>query len=204
MVPIVGSARVAKLAEKFGASAVVVEGYEAGGHLGTDRLMRDLLPEIIEAVQIPVIGAGGVVTGADIHEVLAMGAAGVQMGTRFAATVESSAPDAFKQMYVDATPDEVVLVKSPVGLPGRALKNPFWERTQREDYPAIPSCRACLKECHKEYCIVRELEMAQGGDVEQGLVFAGSAAARVHDVPTVAELMLRLRREYAQAEESGS
>ena len=138
IVPIVGSARVAKLAEKFGAAAVVVEGVEAGGHLGTDRLMRDLLPEIVEAVDIPVIGAGGVVTGADIKEILDLGAAGVQMGTRFAATVESSAPDAFKQMYVDATPDEVVLVKSPVGLPGRALKNPFWERTQHEDYPRDP------------------------------------------------------------------
>jgi NAD(P)H-dependent flavin oxidoreductase YrpB (nitropropane dioxygenase family) len=204
MVPIVGSARVAKLAERFGAAAVVVEGFEAGGHLGTDRLMRDLLPEIIAAVQIPVIGAGGVVTGEDIAEVLSMGAAGVQMGSRFAATVESSAPDAFKQMYVDATPDEVVLVKSPVGLPGRALKNPFWERTQREDYPPIPSCRACLKVCHKEYCIVRELEMAQGGDVEQGLVFSGSAAARITDVPTVAELMNRLETEYALAREASA
>jgi NAD(P)H-dependent flavin oxidoreductase YrpB (nitropropane dioxygenase family) len=201
MVPIVGSVRVAKLAERFGASAVVVEGVEAGGHLGTDRLMRDLLPEIVEAVDIPVIGAGGVVTGADIKEVLDMGAAGVQMGTRFAATVESSAPDGFKQMYVDATPDEVVIVKSPVGLPGRALKNPFWERTQRGDYPELPPCRACLKECHKEYCIIRELEMAQGGDVEQGLVFAGSAAARVHDVPHVAELIARLESEYREAEE---
>lgn len=199
MVPIVGSVRVAKLAEKFGASAIVVEGFEAGGHLGTDRMMRDLLPEIIAAVQIPVIGAGGVVTGQDIRDVLAMGAAGVQMGSRFAATVESSAPDAFKHMYVDATPDEVVLIKSPVGLPGRALKNPFWERTVKEDYPPIPSCRSCLKECHKEYCIVRELEMAQGGDVEQGLVFAGSAAARIHDVPTVAELMARLQAEYAES-----
>ncbi|NTU70351.1 MAG: nitronate monooxygenase [Coriobacteriia bacterium] len=201
MVPIVGSARVAKLAEKFGASAVVVEGFEAGGHLGTDRYMKELLPEIVEAVTIPVIGAGGVVTGSDIKEVLELGAAGVQMGSRFAATVESSAPEAFKQMYVDATPDEIVLVKSPVGLPGRALKNPFWERTQREDYPAIPKCISCLKECHKEYCIMSELEMAQGGDVEQGLVFSGSAAARIHDVPSVAELMQRLEVEYAQAEE---
>lgn len=200
-VPIVGSVRVAKLAEKFGAAAVVVEGYEAGGHLGTDRPMLDLLPEIIEAVSIPVIGAGGVVDGADIKGVLDMGAAGVQMGTRFVATQESSAPDAFKQMYVDATPDEVVLVKSPVGLPGRALKNPFWERTQRGDYPAIPGCKACLKECHKEYCIMRELEMSQGGDVEQGLVFSGSAAARIHDVPSVADLMARFEAEYAAASE---
>ncbi len=201
MVPIVGSARVAKLAEKFGASAVVVEGFEAGGHLGTDRLMRDLLPEILEAVDIPVIGAGGVLNGADIDAVLRMGAAGVQMGTRFAATIESSAPLAFKQMYVDATEDDVVIIKSPVGLPGRALRNPFWDRTQRADYPPIPKCIACLKECHKEYCIMHELNMSQGGDVEQGLVFAGSAAARVQDVPTVAELMERLEREWCEAQE---
>jgi NAD(P)H-dependent flavin oxidoreductase YrpB (nitropropane dioxygenase family) len=166
--------------------------------------MRDLLPEIIESVEIPVIGAGGVTTGRDIYEVLQMGAAGVQMGSRFAATVESSAPQAFKQMYVDATPDEVVLVKSPVGYPGRALKNPFWERTQVEDYPAIKKCRSCLKECHKEYCIINELEMAQGGDVDQGLVFAGSAAADIHDIPTVAALMARLESEYHAAEEECS
>ena len=140
-------------------------------------------------------------TGADIKHVLDMGAAGVQMGTRFVATQECSAPQAFKQMYVDATPESVVLVKSPVGLPGRALKNPFWERTQAGDYPAIPRCQSCLKECHKEYCIINELEMAQRGDVEQGLVFAGSAVARIHDIPTVAELMHRLEDEWRQAEE---
>jgi nitronate monooxygenase len=200
IVPIVGSARVAKLAQRFGAAAVVVEGVEAGGHLGTDRPMKDLLPEIIEAVDVPVIGAGGVVTGSDIKEILDLGAAGVQMGTRFAATIESSAPDSFKQMYVDATPDQVVLVKSPVGLPGRALKNPFWERTQHEDYPRIPQCRSCLKECHQEYCIIDELEIAQRGDVDNGLVFAGSSVARIHDVPSVADLMKRLVSEWFQAQ----
>lgn len=200
VVPIVGSPRVAKLAERFGASAVVVEGAEAGGHLGTDIPMRELLPSILESVSIPVIGAGGVVTGGDISEVLRMGASGVQMGTRFAATAESSAPDAFKQMYVNATPDDVVLVKSPVGLPGRALRNPFWERTQRGEYPPIERCIACLKECHKDYCIMNELRMSQGGDVENGLVFAGGAAARIEDVPTVAALVSRLREEWREAE----
>jgi nitronate monooxygenase len=200
VVPIVGSVRVAKLAEKFGAAAVVVEGVEAGGHLGTDRLMLDLLPEIIEAVDIPVIGAGGVVTGADIKDVLDLGAAGVQMGTRFVATKESSAPEAFKQMYVDATADSVVIVKSPVGLPGRALRNPFWERTQEGDYPKIPRCISCLKACHKEYCIMDELVMAQAGDVENGLVFSGSAAARIQDIVPVSELMARLEAEWRVAE----
>lgn len=199
IVPIVGSVRVAKLAERFGAAAVVVEGVEAGGHLGTDQPMRDLLPSIVEAVNIPVIGAGGVVDGRDIAEVLQLGAAGVQMGSRFVATVESSAPDAFKQMYVNATDEDVVLVKSPVGLPGRALKNPFWERTQAGDYPAIQRCRSCLKACHKDYCIIDELEMAQSGDVTNGLVFAGQSASRIHDVPTVADLMKRLVAEWRES-----
>jgi len=204
VVPVVGSPRVAKLAERFGASAVVVEGVEAGGHLGTESPMLELLPDILESVDIPVIGAGGVVTGADIKRVLDVGAAGVQMGTRFAATVESSAAEAFKQMYVNATDSDVVLVKSPVGLPGRALRNPFWERTQRGDYPPIPNCRACLKECGHEYCIINELEMAQQGDVDEGLVFAGSCVTRIHDVPTVADLMSRLETEWAEAERAAS
>lgn len=199
IVPIVGSTRVAKLAEKFGASAIVVEGFEAGGHLGTDRLMEDLLPEIVEAVDIPVIGAGGVMTGADIKRVLDLGAAGVQMGTRFAATVESSAPDSFKQRYLEATEEDVVLIKSPVGLPGRALRTPFVERLEAGETPGIDTCRACLKECHKDYCIIDRLERAQRGDVETGLVFAGSAATRVHDIPTVADLMQRLVSEWEVA-----
>ncbi|GAV31271.1 dioxygenases related to 2-nitropropane dioxygenase [Coriobacteriaceae bacterium EMTCatB1] len=199
IVPIVGSARVAKLAERFGASAVIVEGYEAGGHLGTDRYMLDLLPEIIEAVDLPVIGAGGVVTGADIKRVLDAGAAGVQMGSRFAATVESSASDAFKQMYVQATEDDIVIIKSPVGMPGRAIRNPFVERLEQGDVPRIERCVACLKECHRDYCIIDKLVKAQQGDVVNGLVFAGSSAARIHDVPTVHELMARLVDEWREA-----
>ncbi len=200
VVPIVGSVRVARLSERFGASAVVVEGHEAGGHLGTDRLLLDLLPEIVAAVSIPVIGAGGIATGADIRKVLSLGAAGVQMGSRFVATEESSAPDAFKQMYVNATEDDVVLVKSPVGLPGRALKNPFWERSSRGDYPPIRKCESCLKACGHDYCIMDELTMAQQGDVENGLVFSGSVASRIHDVVPVSELMARLEREYDESE----
>jgi NAD(P)H-dependent flavin oxidoreductase YrpB (nitropropane dioxygenase family) len=201
MVPIVGSARVAQLSQKFGASAVIVEGVEAGGHLGTDRLMLDLLPEIIDAVDIPVIGAGGVVTGADIKRVLDAGASGVQMGSRFAATVESSASDEFKEMYVDATEDDIVLVKSPVGLPGRAIRSPFTEALAAGNVPRIERCVVCLKDCHKDYCIIDKLVKAQTGDVEHGLVFAGSAAARIHDVPTVAELVNRLVAEWRAASE---
>ena len=204
VVPIVGSARVAQLSEKFGASAVVVEGYEAGGHLGTDRLMRDLLPEIVEAVDIPVIAAGGVVTGQDIAEVLDMGAAGVQMGSRFAATEESSAPDEFKQMYVDATDDEVVIIKSPVGMPARGLRSPFQRRVESGEKIEMAPCRSCLKQCHKDYCIIDRLERSQRGDLETGLIFSGASAARIHDVPKVADLVDRLVSEYETAVSGGA
>lgn len=204
MVPIVGSARVAKLSERFGASAVIVEGVDAGGHLGTDRHVDDLLPEILDAVDLPVIAAGGIATGADIKRMLDMGAAGVQMGSRFVATKECSASDAFKSMYVAATDDDIVLTTSPVGLPGRAIRNPLTEKHARGDYERIARCRACLKDCGKEYCIIDALERAQRGDVTSGLVFAGTSAAQVHDIPAVSELMERLVAEWRAAEGGAS
>lgn len=203
-VPIVGSARVARLAEKFGASAVVVEGCDAGGHLGTDRHVDELLPEILEAVDIPVIAAGGIASGADIKRMLDAGASGVQMGSRFVATQECSASDAFKQLYLEATDQDIVLTKSPVGLPGRAIVNPLTERLAVGDYPRIERCKSCLKECGKEYCIMDALERSQRGDVTAGLVFAGTSAAKIHDIPTVQVLMDRLVAEWraASGEES--
>lgn len=203
-VPVVGSARVAKLAQRFGASAVVVEGSQAGGHLGTDRTVEELLPEILEAVDIPVVAAGGIVTGADIRRVLDMGASGVQLGSRFVATKECSAADAFKRMYLRATAEDIILTKSPVGLPGRAIRNSLTDRLAREEYPPIAKCRSCLKDCGKEYCIIAALERAQRGDVETGLVFAGSAAARIKDIPGVAELMARLVAEWRAASEGAA
>jgi len=203
MVPIVGSPRVAQLSEKFGAAAVVVEGFDAGGHLGTDQPVRELLPSILESVSIPVIAAGNIMTGGDIRELLAAGAAGVQMGTRFAATVESSASDAFKQMYVDATDEDIVLVNSPVGLPGRSLRSPLTERLDAGLEPRIEGCIACLKKCGKQFCIMDKLVKSQLGDVEDGLVFTGGGVARVTDIPTVHELMQRLVSEYGLAVDGG-
>jgi NAD(P)H-dependent flavin oxidoreductase YrpB (nitropropane dioxygenase family) len=203
MVPIVGSPRVAQLSEKFGAAAVVVEGFDAGGHLGTDKPVRELLPSILESVAIPVIAAGNIVTGRDIREVLGMGAAGVQMGTRFGATAESSASDAFKKMYVDAVEEDMVLVSSPVGLPGRSLRNPLTERLAAGVEPRIERCIVCLKKCGKQFCIMDKLVKAQTGDVEDGLVFTGAGIGRIHDIPTVHELMERLVSEYSLAAEGG-
>lgn len=203
-VPIVGSARVARLSQKFGASAVIVEGVDAGGHLGTDRHVDDLLPEILEAVDIPVIAAGGIATGADIKRMLDAGAAGVQMGSRFVATEECSAADAFKAMYVEAGADDIVLTTSPVGLPGRAIRNPLTEKHAAGDYEYIQRCRACLKDCGKEYCIMDALERSQQGDVTTGLVFAGMSAVHVHDILPARLVIERLVDEWRMAEEGAA
>jgi NAD(P)H-dependent flavin oxidoreductase YrpB (nitropropane dioxygenase family) len=201
MVPIVGSERVAKLSERFGAAAVIVEGADAGGHLGTDEPVRQLLPRILDAVSLPVIAAGNIVNGSDIFEVMSMGAAGVQMGTRFAASVESSASDEFKRLYLEATHEDIVLIDSPVGLPGRALRSPLTLRLLAGTEPRIERCIVCLKKCGKQFCIMDKLVKAQQGDVQDGLVFTGGGVGRIHDIPRVRDLMERLVAEYRVAGE---
>jgi nitronate monooxygenase len=203
MVPIVGSERVAELSQRFGAAAVVVEGHDAGGHLGTDEPVRQLLPRVLAAIDIPAIAAGNIVDGADILELMSMGAAGVQMGARFAATVESSAPDAFKQMYVDAADEDMVFIASPVGLPGRALRNALTERLEVGGEARITGCIVCLKKCGKQFCIMDKLVRAQKGDVTDGLVFCGGGVARIHDIPPAGELIERLVAEYDEASGGG-
>ena len=199
MVPIVGSVKAAQLSQRLGASAVVVESVEAGGHLGTDLVLDELLPPIVEAVDLPVIGAGNIVTGADIKHVLDMGAVGVQMGTRFALTEECSAAPEWKQRHLEATEEDVVIIQSPVGLPGRALSTPLTEALAAGTHRRTERCRSCLKKCGKEFCIVTQLEEAQQGDIEHGLVFAGQSVTRIFDIPTTADLMARLEREYDEA-----
>ena len=199
MVPIVGSVKAALLAQRLGASAVVAESVEAGGHLGTDLVLDELLPPIVEAVDIPVIGAGNIANGADIAHVLGMGAAGVQMGTRFALTKECSAADTWKQRHIEATEEDVVIIQSPVGLPGRALTTPLTASLAAGTHVRTEKCRACLKRCGKEFCIWVRLEEAQLGDIEHGLVFAGQSVTRIFDIPTTADLVARLEREYDEA-----
>lgn len=200
IVPVVSSAKLARISEMLGASAVVVEGKEAGGHLGTDRSMRDILPEVKKAVKIPVIGAGGVITGRDIVEVMRLGADGVQMGTRFAASEESNAAPALKEFYLKARPEDVVIIKSPVGLPGRAVKNPFAAKVVEGTAPEPVACEACLKHCAKNFCIVKALIRAQQGDVENGLVFTGEYIHKIDAILPVREIFARLLREVAEYE----
>ncbi|TCL40225.1 NAD(P)H-dependent flavin oxidoreductase YrpB (nitropropane dioxygenase family) [Anaerospora hongkongensis] len=195
IVPIVSSAKLARISESLGASAVIVEGKEAGGHLGTDQSVRTLLPEIKKAVKIPVIGAGGVISGRDIVELLSLGADGVQMGTRFAASVESNAAPALKEFYLKAKPEDVVLIKSPVGLPGQAVKNPFATKILEGTAPLPDSCDACLKHCERNFCIIKALIRAQQGDVETGLVFTGEYIHKIDEILPVKEIFSRLLKE---------
>ncbi|EGO65154.1 2-nitropropane dioxygenase NPD [Acetonema longum DSM 6540] len=200
IVPIVSSVKLAKISETLGASAIVVEGKEAGGHLGTDQSMRDLLPGIKKAVNIPVIGAGGVINGRDVAEVIKLGADGVQMGTRFAASEESNAGPALKEFYLKSKPEDVVIIKSPVGLPGRAINNPFAAKTIEGTAPVPQTCDACLKHCAKNFCIIKALIRAQQGDVETGLVFTGEYIHKIKEILPVKEIFARLVKEAKEIE----
>lgn len=196
IVPVVSSAKLAMMAEKLGASAVVVEGKEAGGHLGTDRPVREIVPEVLREVDIPVIAAGGIIDGKDIVEAFRWGANGVQMGTRFAASMESGAAEEFKEMYLKATGQDVILIKSPVGLPGRGLRNLFSDQIEKGDLPA-KKCNGCLKKCGRNFCIMEALDHAQKGPVQEGLVFAGEYVEKIKEILPVKKIFENIINEIA-------
>lgn len=197
MVAMASSAKVAQKAESLGASAVIVEGMDAGGHLGFPpghemRKTLDILKEVVEAVKIPVIAAGGIFSGVDIVEMLRAGAKGVQMATRFVATDECDAHENFKQIYVKAKPEDVVIISSPVGLPGRAIKTPLVERLLAGTQPGPDPkwCQNCLGPvCNKKYCILKALEEARLGNVNEGLFFAGSNVWKIDKIVSVKALI---------------
>lgn len=199
VVSIVSSARLAKVAEKQGAAAIVAEGVEAGGHLGTDRSVTEIVPEIRAAVKIPLIAAGGITNGRDIADMIRLGADGVQMATRFVLSTECAVADAFKQLYLQARPEDVVVIKSPVGMPGRALRNTFADRILAGEAPKPEKCRKCLKVCSQEYCIIQALDNSQQGLLDQGLVFTGQNVYKIKDILPVSEIFERLIEEFRSA-----
>ena len=163
IVPIVSSAKLARISEGLGAAAVIVEGCEAGGHLGTDR------------------------------------SSGVQMGSRFAASDECNASDELKKMYVRATnPEDIVLIQSPVGLPGQAIKNKFAESVLDGTVAPPTVCDNCLKHCSHKFCIIRALSRAQQGDVETGLVFSGNNMRKVDRIMPVKDIFAQLKQQVAE------
>ncbi len=226
LVPIVSSGRAAGIIAKKWQDryqrlpdAVVVEGPKAGGHLGFKEenledpqyALEKLIPEVIASLRpfeerhnkpIPVIAAGGIYTGADIRRFLELGASGVQMGTRFVTTEECDSSREFKQSYIDSAQNDMVIIKSPVGMPGRAIRNRFIEDVSRGERKPYTCPHHCIITCdfkNAPYCIALALINAQKGLLDEGFAFAGANAYRSKGVIPVKELVGELMEEYRQA-----
>jgi len=216
LVPIVSSGKVARLiCERWKSlydylpDAVVVEGPKAGGHLGFKNeqindpgyALEKLVPEVVREVSvyeekynrsIPVIAAGGVYSGADMYDMMQRGASGVQLGTRFVTTKECDASDGFKQAYIDASEDEIEIIQSPVGMPGRAVRNSFIEKVRQGLKQPVNCPVKCIKTCDitsAPYCIISALMNAYRGNMSSGYAFAGSNAFRAKTITSVKEVM---------------
>ena len=227
LLPIVSSSRAAGLIlstwdkrYERTADGIILEGPLAGGHLGfsTEQLKQPekysldiLLPEVLEAIKayedkygrkIPIIVAGGIFNGQDIARMLSKGASGVQMATRFVCTEECGVSREFKQAYLDAKEEDLVIINSPVGLPGRAIRNKFLKDLEIKGRMKIRCPYRCLSACkiaEARYCIALVLLNAYFGDVDHGLIFAGKNAYRINKIITVEELISELLAELAAA-----
>jgi len=225
LVPIVSSGRAAALIakrwiEKFNYTpdAFVVEGPKAGGHLGfkpeqinDEQFSLDkLLSQVLEALKpiaqkvnkkIPVIAGGGVYTGADIHRLIEIGASGVQMATRFVTTVECDASDAFKNTYIQSRKEDIKIIKSPVGMPGRVIGNQFVkdiEDGKKKPFNCPYHCIVTCKMKESPYCIALALINARKGRMTHGFAFAGENAYRTDKIISVKELVQNLKDEYSK------
>lgn len=217
--PIVSSERAADIilkmwARRYDRTAdfVVIEGPKAGGHLGfSNEELADMqnidyddeIKKIIECTKeygkkyntnIPVIVAGGIFDHEDIMHALELGADGVQIASRFVVTKECDASDEYKQAYLDAKQEDIKIIKSPVGMPGRAIRNEFIKRVEKQNQP-VDKCYNCMKKCNPKevpYCITKALVDAVNGDINNGLIFCGSNVGRINKMTTVHELMQEL------------
>jgi NAD(P)H-dependent flavin oxidoreductase YrpB (nitropropane dioxygenase family) len=229
LVPIVSSARAAKLiCEKWKTlydylpDMVVVEGPKAGGHLGfkaeqlenPDFSIEKLIPEVVKEVaifeekygqEIPVIAAGGIYTGEDMYRIMQLGAKGVQMASRFVTTHECDADDKFKQMYIKAEVDDVEIIASPVGMPGRAIKNEFLAKVKQGLMRPKMCPYDCLRTCDYQkvpYCIILALFNAYKGNMANGYAFAGSNAYLAPRIFSVKEVIDDIILKFSQSEKA--
>lgn len=189
--------------------AVIVEGPKAGGHLGfsaddlqtcSDYALENILDQVVDEARsydppIPVIAAGGVYTGEDIAKMVDRGASGVQMATRFVCTEECDVDEKFKQAYIDATPEDITIISSPVGMPARVIRNEFVNRIQRGETMPFKCEYRCLRTCDPAtapYCIAKVLANASKGDMENAFAFSGTNSPRIKDIVSVKALIKQL------------
>ena len=215
--PIVSTEKSVKVILKFWdkkyhrtADMVVIEGPKAGGHLGFDKQQLEVFDEAAYAkeiqaiiqvvkgyaekygVEIPVAVAGGIENAEDVKQAFQLGADAVQVATRFVTTEECDADIRYKESYLNATEADIVIVKSPVGMPGRALRNPFMERVMQGEKQTPKKCLGCLAKCNPSeipYCITEALVNAAKGDVDNALLFCGAYAYRAEKLETVKEVI---------------
>lgn len=216
LLPIVSSVKSVQVIMKYWwkkysrlPDAVVVEGPLAGGHLGFHREqladieglhyddeVKAIIAQVNETAakhdaEIPVVMAGGIYTREDMEHYLEMGAAGVQMATRFVTTYECDADPAYKQSYIDAKKEDIVIVQSPVGMPGRAILNPFMKRAREGQIPH-EKCHLCISACKgvdTPYCITDALVNAVKGKVDEALLFCGANAYRATHLEHVKDIL---------------
>ncbi len=194
VVHVVPSLKFALKAQDAGCDAVVGEGVEAGGHNGRDEITTfSLIPQLVDALEIPVIAAGGIADGRGILAALSLGAEGVQIGTRFAATVESSAHPNYKQKILEAKDNGTVLILKKIS-PARVIKNRFSEIALQKEENCEPT-----EELLKLLQDKREKLSIFDGDFENGMLEAGQGSGLINDIPTVSGLFERLIMEYNQA-----
>jgi NAD(P)H-dependent flavin oxidoreductase YrpB (nitropropane dioxygenase family) len=226
LIPIVSSARSAEIIFKTWwrrykrlPDAVIVEGPMAGGHLGfradelrqntTDSLEK-IVVEVLAVIEryqekaeadIPLIAAGGIFDGKDIAKFLKLGAKGVQMGTRFVATDECPVHENFKRLYIKATKEDIIIIKSPVGMPGRVI-NTHFAGTEKDEKIPFKCDYKCLKSCdvkNAPYCIAKAMCSALNGDMENAIVFAGENVVRIKEIVSVKKLLREITREAIDA-----
>jgi NAD(P)H-dependent flavin oxidoreductase YrpB (nitropropane dioxygenase family) len=226
LVPIVSSGRAARIiCEKWKSmhnylpDALVVEGPKAGGHLGfktaklddSNNSLEELVSDVVKEVnffeekydkEIPVIAAGGIYTGEDMYNIMQRGARAVQIGTRFVTTHECDASPAFKQAYIDATEEDIEIIQSPVGMPGRAVRNSFIDKVRQGLKIPMKCPFHCIKTCNissSPYCIITALYNAYKGNMKSGYAFAGSNAYLATRISTVKEIFTELKEEFEKA-----
>ena len=224
LAPIVSGPRAAQLicrtwAKRYGRvpDFVVLEGCQAGGHLGFEEAdllsgrctpLSRLIPEVLAALRpfeekfgraIPLFCAGGVATGAEMARCTRLGAAGAQLATRFIATEECDAGQGYKDVLLAARPEDLRIIHSPVGMPGRAVNSPLVQRLAAGMRQPPTHCSGCIKSCRPAetpFCITHALIEAVKGNWEEGLFFSGSRVDLVDRMRTVPDLIDELMKEW--------